>query len=150
MQLDGVFGDDQLVGNLLVGKTRTDKPENLAFAFGEALEYLCPLFLICAVTALGTAFVAGKIKSERVGAVDNLCAFDKVEASLVIGAVHEATERVVTVACVFSCGVAVDNLQIIRGVCVWRRQVLGGDGEPANGDELTVRAGIYLEGLGGP
>lgn len=118
MQLDGMLGDDKLLGNLLVGKACADEPENLTFAFGEALEYLCLLFLIDAVSALGAAFVAGKIKSERVGAVDNLCAFDKVEASLVIGAVHEATERVGTVACAFSCGIAVDNLQIIRGVCV--------------------------------
>ena len=118
MQFDGMLSDDQLVGNLLVGKASADEPEYLSLAFGEALEYLCPLFLIDVVSALGVALVASKIKSERVGAVDNLCAFDKVEASLVIGAVHEATERVGAVACAFSCGFAVDNLQIIRGACV--------------------------------
>lgn len=118
MQFDGMLSDNKLIGDLLVGKACADESEHLALAFGKALEYLCPLFLIGAVTALGAAFVAGKIKSERVGAVDNLCAFDKVEASLVIGTVHEATERVGTVACAFSCGFAVDNLQIIRGACV--------------------------------
>ena len=118
MQFDGMLSDNKLIGDLLVGKACADEPEHLALAFGKALEYLCPLFLIDAVTALGAAFVAGKIKSERVGAVDNLCAFDKIKASLVIGAVHEATERVGAIACAFSCGFAVDNLQIIRGACV--------------------------------
>ena len=69
MQFDGMLSDNKLIGDLLVGKACADEPEHLTFAFGEALEYLCPLFLIDAVSALGVAFVAGKIKSERVGAV---------------------------------------------------------------------------------
>ena len=73
MQFDGMLSDNKLIGNLLVGKASADEPEHLSLAFGKALEYLCPLFLIDAVTALGAAFVAGKIKSERVGAVDNRC-----------------------------------------------------------------------------
>ena len=64
MQFDGMLSDNKLIGNLLVGKASADEPEHLSLAFGKALEYLCPLFLIDAVTALGAAFVAGKIKSE--------------------------------------------------------------------------------------
>ena len=84
MQFDGVFGNDESICDLLVRKTRAYEPKHLALAFGEALENLGALFLIRMVFDIGICLVGGKIKCKRIGTVDDLCALDKVDASLMV------------------------------------------------------------------
>lgn len=71
MQLDGMLGDDKLLGDLLIGKACADEPENLALALGKGFEDFCPLFSIYVAASLCIRFVAGKIECKRVCAINN-------------------------------------------------------------------------------